>query len=69
MLTSCLRTEFKNKIKFISLHPGKMKTDIASKDADIEPIDVAIRILEFYEKDKLKDENGIVELDQELIPW
>lgn len=69
MLTSCLRKEFKNNIKFVSLHPGKMKTDIASKDADIEPIDVAIRILEFYEKDKLKDENGIIELDKELIEW
>lgn len=69
MLTNCIRSEFKHRIKVISLHPGQMKTDIASIDANITPIDVAIRILEFYERNKLEEENGIVELDKELIEW
>jgi len=69
MLTVSLRSEFKDKIRFVSLHPGKMKTEIASKDADVEPLDVANRILEQCERGELKEENGITELDKELIEW
>ncbi|MEO1051443.1 MAG: SDR family NAD(P)-dependent oxidoreductase [Bacteroidota bacterium] len=69
MLTNCLRKEFKNSIKFISLHPGKMKTDIAQTDADTEPQTVASSILEYYEHEKFKEENGIVEIGKELIEW
>jgi len=69
MLTNCLRAEFKDKIKFISLHPGKMKTGIAQIDADVEPKMVAHKILEFYESGKLKEEKGILELGKEVIEW
>ena len=69
MLTNCLRSEFKGSIQFISLHPGKMKTEIASKDADSEPKEVACKILDTYEKDKFKEERGIIELDKQLIEW
>lgn len=69
MLTACLRSEFKGKVRFISLHPGRMKTEIASMDADMEPIDVANRILEFYEGGRIEEKSGIVELDKELIEW
>ena len=69
MLTNCLRSEFKDSIRFISIHPGKMKTEIASKDADIEPIDVANRVLSSFENGKLKEENGIIELEREIIEW
>ena len=69
MLTNCLRTEFKDEIKFISIHPGKMKTDIAQVDADIEPKTIAYKILEAYENKKFELENGIVELDKEIIEW
>lgn len=41
MLTNCLRAEFKETIQFISLNPGRVKTEIASKDADLEPVEVA----------------------------
>lgn len=37
MLTNCLRSELKYEIKFISIHPVKMKIDIAQIDADVEP--------------------------------
>ncbi len=69
MLTNCLRSEFKDTIQFISIHPGKMKTEIASKDANIEPMDVAKRILSSFENGKLKEENGIIELEKEIIEW
>lgn len=69
MLTNCLRLEFKNKIEVISIHPGKMKTEIAQSDADIEPNEVATRILSYYENGKLKEENGIIELEKEIIEW
>lgn len=69
MLTNCLRKEFRDKVRFISIHPGKMKTDIAQIDADIEPRVVADRIINFYENGKLIEENGITELGNELIEW
>tara|TARA_B110000093_G_C12789523_1_gene334067 strand:+ start:19 stop:717 length:699 start_codon:yes stop_codon:yes gene_type:complete len=69
MLTNCLRTEFKEKIKFVSIHPGKMKTDIAQVDADIEPEIIANRILESFENGTFEEKNGIIELENELIEW
>lgn len=69
MLTNCLRIEFKAEIQFISLHPGKMKTEIASSDADSEPADVAQHILRHFESGKLVEEHGIVELGKEVIEW
>lgn len=69
MLTNCLRNEFKGEVKFISIHPGKMKTAIAQVDADLEPQIVAGKIWTFLEKGVFKEENGIVELEKELIEW
>ncbi len=69
MLTNCLRAEFKDDIKFISIHPGKMKTAIAQIDADIEPEVIANRILTSFENGAFTEENGIVELEKELIEW
>lgn len=69
MLTNCLRKEFNDEIKFISLHPGKMKTGIAQVDADINPELVANKILEYYEREKFEEENGIIQLGKELIEW
>ncbi len=69
MLTNCIRLEFKDRIEVISIHPGKMKTGIAQTDADIEPVEVANRIFDFYENGKLKETNGIIELDKEVIEW
>ena len=69
MLTNCLRSEFKDKIKFVSIHPGKMKTDIAQVDADVEPKVIASKILKSFENGAFIEENGIVELEKELIEW
>jgi len=69
MLTNCLRKEFKTKVRFLSIHPGKMHTDIAQIDADVDPGVVANKILEFYENEKFQEENGIIELGKELIEW
>lgn len=69
MLTNCIRLEFKDSIEVISLHPGKMKTKIASKDADLDPIEVARKIFKFYDEGILKETNGIIELEKEVIEW
>jgi NAD(P)-dependent dehydrogenase (short-subunit alcohol dehydrogenase family) len=69
MLTLCLRKEFKENIKFISIHPGKMKTDIAQIDADIEPKVTAKKVLKYFENKTFKEENGIIELDKQVIEW
>lgn len=69
MLTNCMRLEFKDRIEIISIHPGKMKTEIAQSDADLEPIEVANKIFNLYENGKLKEANGIVELEKEVIEW
>lgn len=69
MLTNCLRNEFKDKVKFLSIHPGKMKTEIAQTDADVEPKAIAHKFLKYYENQNFKEENGIIELDKELIEW
>lgn len=69
MLTNCLRKEFKGKIKFLSIHPGKMKTSIAQIDADIEPKVIATRILKSFENGTFKEINGIIELEKEIIEW
>jgi NAD(P)-dependent dehydrogenase (short-subunit alcohol dehydrogenase family) len=69
MLTNCLRSEFKDSIQFISLHPGRMKTEIASTDADLEPKEVAAKILNAFEQGNLKEEHGIIELEKEVIEW
>ena len=44
-----------------------MKTGIASKDANLEPTEVAEKIVNFYEKELLKEVNGIIEI--EIIEW
>ncbi len=69
MLTNCMRVEFKDSIEVISIHPGKMKTAIASRDANLTPIEVADKIVDFYEKGLLREENGIIELEKEIIEW
>lgn len=69
MLTSCLRSEFNGKIKFISLHPGTLKTAIAQKDATIEPAASAAMIIDCWEKNKLNEANGITELTGSIIEW
>ena len=69
MLTACLRAEFGDKIIFVSLHPGKMKTQKAQVDADVEPWESAAQIVEAWENGKIKAENGILELPGNVLPW
>jgi NAD(P)-dependent dehydrogenase (short-subunit alcohol dehydrogenase family) len=69
MLTVCLRAELGDRINFISLHPGKMKTRKAQVDADLEPSQSAQRIITAWESGRLTPQNGIVELPDHLIPW
>ena len=69
MLTNCFRAEFKGKIQFLSIHPGRMKTEIAHSDADVEPATIAQRLWMDYENNQLKEENGIVELGKEIMEW
>lgn len=68
MLTNCLKLEFKNQ-NFVSLMPGKMKTKISQSDADTLPAESAKKIIEFWEHGKFQNENGIKELNGDLIDW
>jgi NAD(P)-dependent dehydrogenase (short-subunit alcohol dehydrogenase family) len=45
MLTACLDQDLKNEgIRVFAIHPGKLKTEVAPPDADIEPRDAARRL-------------------------
>lgn len=68
MLTNCLKIEFENQ-NFVSLMPGKLKTEISQPDADTLPSESAKKIIEYWEQGKLKNENGIKELNGNLIEW
>lgn len=69
MLTNCLKNELKGDIQFISLHPGKLQTEMAQDDADLSPSEAAHRIVSSYERGELKETDGIVEIGEEIIPW
>lgn len=69
MLTTCLRKEFDQKIKFVSLTPGKLKTELAQTNADLEPSESARRIIDFWEKGKFETINGIMEVPDKILEW
>jgi len=69
MLTTCLRKEFGGRILILSIHPGKMKTEIGQVDANVEPNEIAEKFVSYYENDKFQEENGIIELKEEIIEW
>jgi NAD(P)-dependent dehydrogenase (short-subunit alcohol dehydrogenase family) len=69
MLTACLRSEMGEKISFISLHPGRMKTQKAQVDADMEPSESAAKIIAAWEEGKLQVADGILELPDKVLPW
>jgi short-subunit dehydrogenase len=69
MLTNCLRKEFDGKVKFISLTPGKLKTELAQVDADLTPSESANRIIDFWEKGKFEVVNGIIEVPDQIMEW
>ena len=68
MLTTCLRLEFKD-IFFVSLTPGKLKTEIAQVDADLAPSESAKRIIEYWEQEKFENTNGILEVPNKIMEW
>jgi len=69
MLTNCLRAEFQDKIKFIALHPGTLKTDIALPNANLEPTESARQIIDAWANNRIVEVNGITELPDLLIEW
>lgn len=69
MLTNCLRNEFGDKIEFVSITPGRLITDIAQKDANLTPEEGARRIIEHWEAEKFRSENGILQVPDLLTPW
>lgn len=68
MLTNCLKLEFKNQY-FVSIMPGKLKTEISQTDADMLPSESADKIIDLWEQGELRNENGIKELNGNLIEW
>jgi short-subunit dehydrogenase len=68
MLTNCLRLEFDG-IKFVSLTPGKLKTELAQVDANLSPAESAKRIIEYWEQEKFENSNGILEVPDKIMEW
>ncbi|WP_430402881.1 SDR family NAD(P)-dependent oxidoreductase [Fluviicola sp.] len=68
MLTNCLRLEFP-KIKFVSLTPGRLITELAQKDANLTPEESAKRIINFWEEERFENTNGILEIPDNIMQW
>jgi short-subunit dehydrogenase len=68
MLTNCLRLEFAG-INFVSLTPGKLKTELAQVDANLSPAESAKRIIEYWEQEKFENTNGILEVPDKIMEW
>lgn len=69
MLTACLHKEFGQHIRFVSLHPGSMRTSIAQVDAETEPAESAKQIIEFWKTTGTYKPTGIVELPNSQFGW
>lgn len=68
MLTTCFRSEFPD-MKFVSLTPGKLITQLAQTDAKLPPEESARRIINFWEEGKFDNSNGIIEVPDALMEW
>lgn len=68
MLTTCLRSELPD-IKFVSLTPGKLITQLAQTDAKLPPEESARRIINFWEACKFENSSGIIEVPDALMEW
>ncbi len=67
MLTQCMCREFKDSsIRICSIHPGRLRTDSASMDADRTPEEAA-EIL--FERLKSIKHGGFYSLFEEMIEW
>ncbi|MTI33216.1 SDR family NAD(P)-dependent oxidoreductase [Xanthovirga aplysinae] len=70
MLSCCLKNEFEELVNIVALHPGKIKTEIAQKDADIEVDWAAKKIITDWENGQLNKFNGIIDLTEDkIIKW
>jgi hypothetical protein len=69
MLTNCLRSEFRNEIKFYSIHPGRLITELSQTDADLTVEIAAERIVAAWKHGDLEDDTGIIEIGSKGYNW
>jgi NAD(P)-dependent dehydrogenase (short-subunit alcohol dehydrogenase family) len=71
MLTACLDQDLKKEgIRVLAVHPGRLKTDVAPPDADIEPRDAARKLFDWLQKIDRDTVCGCHDLmDSGLIEW
>jgi short-subunit dehydrogenase len=69
MLTNCLRSEFRNEIKFYSIHPGRLITELSQTDADLTVEVAAERIVAAWKHGDLEDDTGIIEIGSKGYNW
>lgn len=70
MLTICMQQELKYQGIYVgAIHPGRLKTDSASSDADMEACEAAKNIFQWVEGLKVKDSIGFVQPLVGDLPW
>jgi len=71
MLTLCLYQEFEDQgIDIYAIHPGELKTANAAYDANREPQDAALKLMEWLERDlSASEKRRYFDLFRGPIPW
>jgi NAD(P)-dependent dehydrogenase (short-subunit alcohol dehydrogenase family) len=69
MLTLCLADELEDQnITVASIHPGRLKTDMAAKDAHLTADESAMKILELVTNQSLKSRD-FISIESGTLPW
>ncbi len=71
MLTVCLDQELRGAgIRVLAVHPGRLKTEVAAKDADTEPQEAARALADWIERVDERTECGLYDLmDKRYMEW
>jgi NAD(P)-dependent dehydrogenase (short-subunit alcohol dehydrogenase family) len=71
MLTACLSVDLRQYgIKVFAVHPGRLKTEVAPADADVEPRVAAAKLADWIERTDENTPCGLYDLiNGGLIEW
>jgi NAD(P)-dependent dehydrogenase (short-subunit alcohol dehydrogenase family) len=70
MLTVCLNEELKDRgICVIALHPGEIRTELGTSEADTDPDEAAKNIFTLVKRITLKDSGKFLQPNGNILPW